>query len=206
MEDFHYGDLTRDIEPLMHYFSGKQKLNANYLSISVHPGHDSAVAQMLAQAFKDIPSRRALTYDYMEDRLDKQYSFLEGILSATNYVAMLMVFIAARGLFGLIAQYTRQRVKEIGIRKVLGASTGDIVRMLSRNFLVLAISIALLIATPVAWWVMHSWLQDFAYRITIQWWMLLGAGVIALAIGAVTIGFHAIRAAKANPVDSLRSE
>jgi putative ABC transport system permease protein len=159
----------------------------------------------VAQAFRDIPSRRALTYDFMEDRIDKQYSFLEGILSATNYVAMLMVFIAAMGLFGLIAQYTRQRVKEVGIRKVLGAGTGDIVRMLSRNFLFL-ITIALLIATPAAWWVMHSWLQDFAYRITIQWWMLMGAGGIALAIGAVTIGFHAIRAAKANPVDSLRSE
>ena len=205
MEDFHYGDLTRDIGPLMHYFSGKQKLNANYLSIRIHPGHDSAVAASVAQAFRDIPSRRALTYDFMEDRIDKQYSFLEGILSATNFVAMLMVFIAAMGLFGLIAQYTRQRVKEVGIRKVLGAGTGDIVRMLSRNFLFL-ITIALLIATPVAWWVMHSWLQDFAYRITIQWWMLMGAGLIALAIGAVTIGFHAIRAAKANPVDSLRSE
>jgi putative ABC transport system permease protein len=163
------------------------------------------VQQLLEQGFKEIPSRRNFQVEYMSDRVDHQYALLEGILKATNYVALLTIFIAAMGLFGLIALYTRQRVKEIGIRKVLGATPASIVRLLSRNFLIL-VTIALLIAAPMAWLAMHRWLQDFAYRITIEWWMLAGAGLIALFIALVTVAFHAVRAALANPVESLRSE
>jgi putative ABC transport system permease protein len=205
MDDFHYEDLTHDIGPLVHFFTGHQRLGGRYLSVRAAPGHEADVARLLTAGFKEMPSRRPFQYEWLGERIDKQYSLLEGILKATNYVAILMVFIAAMGLFGLIALFTRQRVKEVGIRKVLGAGTGDIVGLLSRNFLVL-IGLALLIATPMAWMVMHNWLQDFAYRIDIQWWMLAGAGLIAVGIGVLTVGYHTVRAAMANPVDALRSE
>jgi putative ABC transport system permease protein len=171
----------------------------------VATGHDADVLALLQKGFRDMPARRTFSYEHLSDRVDHQYAFLEGLVGVTNYVAILTVFIAAMGLFGLVALFTRQRVKEVGIRKVLGAEVFDIVAMLSKSFLLLIV-LSLLIASPIAWWIMHAWLQDFAYRITIRWWMLLGAGAIALAIGVFTIGWHAWRIARANPVDSLRSE
>lgn len=205
MEDYHYGDLSRDIEPLLNEFGGHQQLGYRHLSVRVAPGHESEVVARLRAGFGQMPSRRAFSFEYLADRVDHQYTFLEGILGSLNFVALLTVGIAAMGLFGLIAAFTQRRVKEVGIRKVLGAGIGDIVVMLSRSY-VLLIILALVIAAPVVWYVMHSWLQDFAYRVAIEWWMLCGAGVIALGIAAVTIGWHAVRAARANPVKALRAE
>lgn len=205
MDNFHYQDLTRNVEPLMHHYGGRQQLGFRSLSVRVDPAHGKEVVAQLEAGFKAMPSRRAFRYEYMSDRINRQYSLLDGILKATNYVALLTIFIAAMGLFGLIALFTRQRVKEIGIRKVLGASPGGIVALLSRNFIML-VGLALLIATPIAWAVMDRWLRDFAYRIEIRWWMLAGAGGLACVIALVTVGVHAVRAAVANPVDSLRSE
>jgi putative ABC transport system permease protein len=205
MDDFHYNDLSRDIQPLVNQFGGHQRLGYSFLSVRVALGHESEVIGRLQAGFHDMPSRRAFSYEYMSDRVNRQYTFLEGILGATNYVALLTVIVAAMGLFGLIAAFTQRRVKEVGIRKVLGASAGDIIGLLSRSYLIL-ITVALVIAAPIVAWVMHGWLQDFAYRVSIEWWMLAGAGLIALAIGVVTIGFHAVRAARANPVESLRVE
>lgn len=205
MEDFHYQDLAMDVEPLLHHYAGHTQLGFTYLSIRTTPGGAKGVQQQLEAAFIEMPARRNLQLEYMSDRVDRQYALLEGILKATNYVALLTIFIAAMGLFGLIALFTRQRVKEIGIRKVLGASPASIVRLLSRNFIIL-VGLALVIASPLAWVVMHKWLEDFAYRVSIEWWMLAGAGLIALVIALVTVAFHAVRAALTNPVESLRSE
>jgi putative ABC transport system permease protein len=108
-------------------------------------------------------------------------------------------------MFGLIALFARQRVKEIGIRKVLGASAASIMSLLSRDFLLL-VGLAILVATPLAWYVMNRWLQDFAYRITIEWWMFGLAGLIAIFIALLTVGFQAAKAAIANPVSHLRTE
>ena len=205
MDDFRYGTSMRDIDPVINSFAGHQGLGYRYLSIRVAPGHDAEVLAVLQKGFHDMPARRVFSYEHLSDRVDHQYAFLEGLVGVTNYVAILTVFIAAMGLFGLVALFTRQRVKEVGIRKVLGAEVFDIVGMLSKSFLLL-ILLSLVIASPIAWWIMHAWLQDFAYRITIQWWMLFGAGGIALTIGVFTIGWHAMRVARSNPVDSLRSE
>jgi len=205
MEDYHYQDLAMDVEPLLHHYAGHTQMGYTYLSIRTTPGGGKGVQQQLEAAFKEMPARRNLQLEYMGDRVDRQYALLEGILKATNYVALLTIFIAAMGLFGLIALFTRQRVKEIGIRKVLGASPASIVRLLSRNFIIL-VGLALVIASPLAWMVMHKWLEDFAYRVSIEWWMLAGAGLIALVIALITVAFHAIRAALTNPVESLRSE
>ena len=119
--------------------------------------------------------------------------------------AFIAILIACLGLFGLSAFTITQRVKEIGVRKVLGASTGSIVSLLSKDFLKL-VGIAAVIAFPVAWYAMHTWLQDFAYRINMPWWIFILAGIIAAIVALATISFQAVKAALSNPVKSLRSE
>jgi putative ABC transport system permease protein len=119
--------------------------------------------------------------------------------------ALLSIMVACLGLFGLSAFAAEQRTKEIGIRKVLGASVSGIIQMLSKDFLKLVL-IATIIAFPVAWWAMTKWLQDFAYRIPIGWWIFFLAGGLALLIALFTVSFQAIKAALMNPVKSLRSE
>ncbi|HEX7757187.1 MAG TPA: FtsX-like permease family protein, partial [Niabella sp.] len=122
-----------------------------------------------------------------------------------NLFAILIIFVACLGLFGLATYTAEQRSKEIGIRKVLGASVSQVTGMLSREFLKLVL-IASLIAFPVAWWGMNRWLQNFAYRVSISWWIFATAGLIALTIAVVTVSFQAIKAAIADPVNSLRAE
>lgn len=118
---------------------------------------------------------------------------------------MLAIFISCLGLFGLASFVAETRVKEIGIRKVLGASVAGISAMLSRDFIKLVL-LALLLGSPIAWWAMNNWLDDFAYRIEVQWWIFALAGVLALLIAIVTVSSQAIKAAVVNPVDSLRNE
>ena len=117
----------------------------------------------------------------------------------------LAIFIACLGLFGLATHSAQQRAKEIGIRKVLGASVAGITGLLAKDFLKL-VTIAIVIASPVAYYFMDKWLADFAYRIDIQWWMFAMAGVGAVAVAFLTVSFQSVKAALANPVDSLRSE
>jgi putative ABC transport system permease protein len=119
--------------------------------------------------------------------------------------AVLAILIACLGLFGLITYAAEQRTKEIGIRKVLGATVTNVTTMLSKDFLKLVL-IAALIAFPFSWWAMNKWLQSFAYRIHISWWIFLAAGVIAILIAMITVSFQAIKAAVKNPVESLRTE
>lgn len=122
-----------------------------------------------------------------------------------TFFSGLSMFLAALGVFGLIVHATKLRTKEIGIRKVLGASVAQITTLLSKDFIRLVL-IAILISSPIAWYAMNQWLQDFAYRIVIEWWVFLLAGILALLIALVTVSFQAIKAALANPVKSLRTE
>jgi ABC-type antimicrobial peptide transport system permease subunit len=122
-----------------------------------------------------------------------------------NMSTVIAIIISCMGLFGLAIITSFQRTKEIGIRKVLGASVAGIVKILSSDFVKLVL-IALVIASPIAWWAMNKWLQDYAYRIEIRWWMFALAGLAAVCIALLTVGFHAIKAAIANPVKALRSE
>ena len=142
---------------------------------------------------------------FLDENFDALYKSEQkqgGIFTAFAFIA---IFIACLGLFGLSAFSITQRIKEIGIRKVLGAGTGSIVGLLSKDFLKL-VAIAAVIAFPVAWYAMHNWLQDFAYRIDMPWWIFVLAGIIAAAVALFTISFQAIKAALSNPVKSLRTE
>jgi putative ABC transport system permease protein len=204
-EDFNYRSLTATVEPLLHWYAGRQSINNNYLSLLISKGHTKEVIAKLEAAFKTMPARRPFKYELMTDKVEKQYAMLDNILQMTKYIAFLTIFIACMGMLGLITLFSKQRVKEIGIRKVLGANTGSIVLLLSRNFLLL-VTIASIIAAPMAYLLMNGWLQGFAYRIKIQWGMFAVGALAALLIVCVTVSFQSIRAALANPVKSLRTE
>ena len=142
---------------------------------------------------------------FLDDRFATVYDAEQKQRTLYTTFAFIAIFIACLGLFGLSAFTISQRIREIGIRKVLGARVGSIVRLLSKDFLKL-VAIAAIIAFPVAWFAMDKWLQDFAYRISIPWWAFLVAGIVSALVAFLTIGFQAVKAATANPVKNLRTE
>jgi putative ABC transport system permease protein len=141
----------------------------------------------------------------MDDEFNNLYQAEQRVGTISLSFSVLAIFIACLGLFGLVTFAAEQRTKEIGIRKVLGASVANIVQLLSKDFMKLVL-ISAVVAFPIAWWAMHKWLQDFAYRISIGWWVFAIAGFIAAAIALATVCFQAIRAALANPVKNLRTD
>jgi putative ABC transport system permease protein len=150
---------------------------------------------------KDTP----FNYTFMDDSFNAQYKAEDRLASIFSIFTVLTIVLAGMGLFGLAAFTIEQRTKEIGIRKILGANLSSITSLLSVDFLKLVL-LSTLIASPIAWWAMHGWLEHFAYRISIQWWMFGAAGLLAVVIALLTISYHAVKAAIANPVKSLRSE
>jgi putative ABC transport system permease protein len=166
------------------------------------------VAGLLAtmkKQWNSYESGEPFEYNFMDELFNNTYSTEQKTATILNLFSILTIFVACLGLFGLVTYTAEQRRKEIGIRKVLGASVTQVTSMLSKEFLKFVL-IASLIAFPIAWWVMNKWLQGFAYRIHISWWIFLAAGAIAILIALLTVSFQAIKAAVANPVDSLRSE
>ena len=163
-----------------------------------------AIASM-EKVFKQFNPGFPFKYYFTDEEIAKNYKAEHTVNKLSRYFAFLAIFISCLGLFGLVTFTAEQKTKEIGIRKVLGASVTGIVRMLSKDFLKLVL-IATVIAFPVAWWIMHKWLMDFEYRVTIGWWIFVVAGIAALLIALLTISFQSIKAALANPVKSLRTE
>jgi len=163
---------------------------------------------LLAQVkskWKDLSPNQQFNYSFMDEDFDSLYRSEQRIGTIFVSFTSLAIVIACLGLFGLAAYAAEQRTKEIGIRKVLGANISTIVSMLSKDFIKLVI-IAIVIASPLAWWAMHNWLQSFAYRQNIQWWVLALAGATAILIAFITISFQSVKAALSNPVKSLKSE
>jgi putative ABC transport system permease protein len=205
LNDFHYEDLQQPIGPLLHGYSGKPNIKNKYLSVRIDGRHTKSIVAQLEKEFKAIPARRPFTYQFMSDLVDEQYALLTGILKITNYVALLTILIACMGMFGLISIFARRRTKEIGIRKVLGASVGNLASLVSKDFIKVVL-LAIVIAIPAAVWLMQKWLEDFAYRVGMQWWMFALGSLIAMLIAVLTVSLQAIKAAQANPVISLRTE
>ena len=165
------------------------------------PGTIEAIRKIWSDYFPNDP----FNYYFLDESYNQQYRADALYGKVFGIFASLAILIACFGLMGLSAYNILQRTKEIGIRKVMGASVGHVLYILSKQFLLLVI-VAFALAIPVTWWVMHNWLQDFAYRINIKWWVFGVAGIVALLIAIVTISMQAIRAALANPVKSLRTE
>jgi len=155
--------------------------------------------------YKKYDQDTPFSYSFMDDAFNAQYKAEDRLASIFSIFTGITVILATLGLFGLAAFTIEQRTKEIGVRKILGASLTAITSLLSKDFLKLVV-LSIIIASPLAWWAMNNWLQNFAYRITIQWWVFAAAGFIAIFTAVITVSYHALKAAMANPVKSLRSE
>ena len=201
IRDFNFESLHKPVEALLIGYSQR----GSRLSLKIDAAHiDDAVAQ-LKSTWKSGAPEVPLDYSFVEEAIATQYQN-EQKMQGTFYVfAGLSLLIACLGLFGLSTFIVKRKVKEIGVRKVLGASVPGIVGLLSKDFMKLVV-IALLIGSPIAWYFMNDWLNDFAYRIHIRWWIFLLAGAAALLIALLTVSFQSIKAALANPVKSLRTE
>jgi len=200
VKDFNFSSLRDNISPVV------MQLNADNssLSIKVNTANIPALLSQIKDKWKDFTPAH-FQYSFMDQDFDAMYRSEQRIGTIFIAFTTLAIVIACLGLFGLAAYAAEQRTKEIGIRKVLGASIATITGMLSLDFIKL-VCISILIASPIAWYLMQKWLQDFAYRIGIAWWVFAIAGVAALFIAFITISFQSIKAAIANPVNSLRSE
>jgi len=146
-----------------------------------------------------------IEYKFLDENFEQMYNAEDKLKSLLTIFTSIAIFVGCLGLFGLAAYTAERRRREVGIRKVLGASTENVVLLLSKDFITLVV-ISLIIASPVAWYFMNKWLQDFAYRISISWWMFVIAAIVAIGIAFITVSFQAIKAAIANPVKSLRTE
>ena len=165
------------------------------------PATLAAIRQLWDRYFPE----RVFEYSFLDENIGALYNAQENLSLLVRYFALIALFISCTGLFGVASSMATQRTREIGIRKVLGASVGGLVALLYRDFLRLVI-IALLISAPLAWWAMNKWLHDFAYRISLSWWIFVAVGVLAVVVSLVTVGIQGLRAARMNPVKSLRSE
>jgi putative ABC transport system permease protein len=202
VKDFHVGTLHREIEPLLiHVY----KQFSGTISVKLQNGDPSASLAALEAAWKRVVPNRPFEYTFLDDDFNAVYKREMRLRSIVGVFAGLAIFVSCLGLLGLAAFTTEQRTKEIGIRKVLGASVASIITLLSTDFLKLVV-VAVILATPLAYWAAGKWLQDFAYRVELQWWLFALAGASAVVIAFITVASQAWRAARANPVNALRSE
>jgi putative ABC transport system permease protein len=202
MKDFHFRSLQQEIKPL----GIRIEPDGCFLvSVNVSTTGLPKTLATIESKWKTAIPHRPLLYYFLDEFFDKQYRSDERFGKLFLYFAVLAIFISCMGLLGLASYSTLQRTREVGVRKVMGATVPDIVNLLSRDFLKL-VCISFVIASPIAWWFMHEWLQDFAYRTNISWWVFVSAGLLALLIAVVTISFQAIKAAIVNPVISLKTE
>ncbi len=202
VKDFKYKSLHDKTGPLVVFQNP-----AWYRSfmINVAPGNTARAIQVLRDTWKQFMPGSPLEYDFLDESFARLYKTDQQTSALILAFAIIAVAISCLGLFGLTAFTAERRAKEIGIRKVLGASVAGITQLLTKDFLKLVL-IAIVIASPLAWWATGKWLQEFAYRISISWWMFVMAGFFAVTIAVITISFQAIKAAVANPVRSLRTE
>jgi putative ABC transport system permease protein len=203
IKDFNFESLNHAVRPQLFTMPGNSAPDKFF--VRIRSGDPTVSLALLQKAWKNVVADLPFKYSFLDEDLDRFYKSEERWSSIVGWAGGISIFLACLGLFGLAALATVNREKEIGIRKVLGASVSAIVRLLSGDFLKLVL-IALVIASPFAWYIMHNWLQDYAYRIEIGWWVFAITGMIAVLIAFVTISFQAVKAAVANPVTSLRSE
>ncbi|GAB3704457.1 ABC transporter permease [Spirosoma flavus] len=201
VKDFHFRSLHESISPLVMTLGE----NSGAVIIKAKTTDVAGLLASLEKEWKKLTTDAPFTYSFLDKRFNDTYLAEQKTGRILGLFAGLTIFVACLGLFGLATFTAEQRTKEIGVRKVLGASVGSIVTLLSKDFLRL-VAIAIVLASPVAWYVMSRWLQDFAYKIDIQWWMFVLAAVLAVSIALITVSFQSIKAALMNPVKSLRSE
>jgi putative ABC transport system permease protein len=201
-QDFHLNDIYTPIRPVM--LSLGKKYTNNLLVRLDTKDLPSTIAQISDQ-WKDTEPNHPLEYSFLDEEFNALYKSEMQFKNLSGIFAGIAILIACLGLYAVVAYSAQQRTKEIGIRKVMGATISNVVSLLTKDFLKLLV-IAFLIAIPIAWYVIHRWLEDFAYRIGISWWFFVGAGLMTMLIALATVSIQSIKASLMNPVDSLRSE
>ena len=202
IEDYNYANLKQSMAPLLITLNDGWE---GQLAVRLRGDRILATIQQLHQRWQAQFPDKPFEYEFLDDSFNHTYQTEARTGQVFGWFATLAIFISCLGLFGLAAFTAEQRTREIGIRKVLGASVSSVVSLLSKDFLKL-ILIAILLASPIAWYAMHRWLGDFAYKITIEWWIFVLSGLLVVGIALLTVGFQSIKAALMNPVKSLRSE
>lgn len=201
VKDFHFASLHTEIEPLVLFPASW----TNIALIKTDGKNIAATIAAIEKKWKVLAPHRPFSYRFMDEDYQLMYEAEKRTGKIFNVFSVLAIVLACLGLFGLSAYSARQRIKEIGVRKVLGASVTQISVLLSSGFVSL-VAIALLIASPLAWFTMNKWLEQFSYRVDIKWWVFAVAGSLSVLIALITISFQFIKAAAANPVKSLRTE
>lgn len=205
VKDFHFNALKQKITPVVMHILPAASGWYGFISVKINTRDIQEAVQSLKATWSKLMPGHPFDYFFIDEYYNRQYQTEQRLSNLSVVFSVLVILISCLGLFGLVMVAVSQRIKEIGVRKVLGASVTGITSLLSKDFLKL-VSIAIVIASPVAWWLMTLWLEDFAYRVNIGWWVFLAAGLVALLIALVTVSFQAIKAAIASPVKSLRTE
>ncbi|QDK83685.1 FtsX-like permease family protein [Spirosoma sp. KCTC 42546] len=203
LKDFHFNSMRQAIEPLIIRLEKQSRWGT--ILVRAESSKVKEVISNLEKLSKELNPKTPFTYQFSDQEYANLYRSELVVSQLTNSFALLAIFISCLGLFGLATFTAEQRTKEIGVRKVLGASVTSVVALLSTDFLKLVL-LAILLASPIAWWAMTNWLEGYMYKIDIEWWMFALAGLLAIVIALLTISFQSIKAALMNPVRSLRSE
>jgi putative ABC transport system permease protein len=203
VKDFHFQDLHLPISP--YAFALNNNTDFNYLLMRLKNDELSSVLQQMGQVWHQLNPNEPFEYNFLDEQFQKNYEAQDRLAAIVTFFTIIAILISCLGLFGLAAFSAEQRTKEIGIRKVLGASVPNLVALISGDFIKLVL-VAIVIASPLAWWIMNRWLQDFAYRTNIGLMVFLISGSIACLIAFITVSTQAMRAALTNPVKSLRTE
>ena len=204
VNNYLYGDMYGKPDPVIFLCTSPVNTSVMYIRLKQQADIEKSLTEIQSILKKNNPAY-PFTYQFVDDQFAQMFSNEALISNLSKVFAALAIIISCLGLFGLAAYTAERRTKEIGIRKVLGASVSGIAQLLSKDFLKL-VAISCIVAFPVAWLVMHNWLQNYQYRIAISWWIFLMAGLVAILIALITVSFQAIKAAIANPVKGLRTE
>jgi putative ABC transport system permease protein len=202
VKDFNFASLHSTVEPLVIQYNPR---NANYLLVKVKGSEMSETISFLENQVKTLSPNAKFTYTFIDQQLNMLYASENRMSQVFEGFAVLSIFISCLGLFGLSAYSAKLRTKEVGVRKVLGASVAGVTFLLSRDFLVLVL-IAIFISLPLGWWAVEQWLDTFAYRIHVDFWTFAISGLSALLLAMVTISFQTVKTALLNPVKNLSAD
>jgi putative ABC transport system permease protein len=205
VKDFHFQSLRQKVQPLIIAYNNNPVQVIDYYSVRIAPAHIDATLAKLKDVMVANDKDDPFEYHFLDDQLTLFYAEDGRRQTLLIWIALATIFIACLGLFGLATYAARQRIKELGVRKVLGASIISLASLLSKDFIKLVL-IANGIAFPVAWWAANNWLQEYAYHINVEWWIFMIAGTCSVIIALITTSYQAIRAALINPVTCLRTE
>jgi putative ABC transport system permease protein len=202
IRDYNFASLHNQVEPLVLEYRPAWTGN---LLVKIKPGNPQETIAFLKNTVEKLAPNTLFNYGFLDERMAALYSKEDNMSTILNAFSGLAIVISCLGLFGVVAHESKIRTKEIGIRKVLGASVGSLVSLLSGDFLKLVL-IGIVIASPITWYAMNQWLQGFAYKIDIHWWIFALAGLVILAVAMLTVSLQSIKSSLADPVKSLRNE